>query len=108
MSQRQQRAALHVTNAPEDVDRMVGVASRLQQRIPGLLIQIVVSGDAVHGTIGTTPLEAPEGVTVDACQHALTEHGYEATEVQPGIGTVPTAISALISAQLDGAAYMRI
>lgn len=104
----QKRAILQVTRDPEEIDHFVGVAQRLQTRFPGLQVGIVVSGEALSGTIGTTPIDTLDGVCVAACAYGLDKHGYETWQLRPGIGIVPTAISAIVEAQLDGAAYVRI
>lgn len=101
-------AVLDVTASPEDVDRIVGVAARLRDRVPRLRVHIIVSAEAISGTIGAQPLEVPDGITVSVCQYGLDKQGYDRAQVRPGIETVPTAISAVIEAQLAGAAYMHI
>jgi len=107
-----QTALLHVSGRPEDVARAVGTARTLHRSRPDHRIRIIVNGPAIAGvTTDAAPLDLshlPETAVIEACEVGMRAHEIVAEQLQPGIATVPSAVVALVDAQAEGAAYVRI
>jgi len=107
-----QTVLLHVASRPEDVARAVGTARTLHRHRPEHRIRIVVNGPAITGV--TTDADAldlsrlPQTATVEACEVGMRAHGIPGEKLQPGVGTVDSAVVTLSDAQFDGGAYVRI
>ncbi|UNX54983.1 DsrE family protein [Georgenia sp. TF02-10] len=50
----------------------------------------------------------PEHTEVAACSVGLGRRGLDPDELRPEVGTVPSAVTSIVQAQLAGAAYIRI
>ena len=102
-------AVLHVANSPDDVARATAAAAALTNADPQLRVRVIVNGAALSGlTDAAAPIAAGDGVTVEACQVGLRRRRIPEGELQSGIGTVASAIVAIVSAQRSGASYVRL
>lgn len=108
-SQTAAEAVLHVSDAPEHLARATGAAKLLRQERPGTRVRIIVNGAALDGLVaGAEPLALDDGYTVEACETGMGRRGLDPAALQPGVGTVGSAVVALFDAQQHGASYIRI
>lgn len=103
---------LHVSDHPDDVARGLSAAGLIAQSEP-MRVRVIVNGPAVTELVRTgpgsrEPIPSPEGVSILACQRGLRAQGFNADDLRPGVGSVPSAVIALANAQHEGAAYIRI
>ncbi len=99
---------LHAAEGAKDVVRAVDAARRLHAEHPELNIRVIVNGAALDGLIAPEAPAAPEGVHVQACAFGLCKRGIDASVLPSGVETVPAAVTAIVEAELSGAAYVRI
>lgn len=100
---------LHVADHPEDVTRATAAGAALVQADPALRVRIIVNGPALGGVTDDAQPAAPvDGVSLQACQIGLRRRGFAADQLQSGIGTIESAVVAIVQAQRDGASYMRL
>ena len=100
---------LHVSNHPQDLDRALNATTRLRADLPDAAVRIIVNGPALPGiTTTAASLTVPTGVQVEACAAGLDRQGIPADTLQPGVTTVPAAITAIITVQQHGASYLRL
>ncbi|HWL61028.1 MAG TPA: hypothetical protein VNQ48_09130 [Microbacteriaceae bacterium] len=101
-------AVIQVTTDAAAIDRAVESAQRILEQLPDLQIRVIVHGEALDAVVGTEPLEHDPAVRVEACSLGLRARGHSLDELRPGFDTVAGASAAIIQAQLDGAAYLRL
>lgn len=99
---------LHATDDPGDVQRALDAASGVRSLDPSLHVRIIVNGGALTGLTGAADLNPPEGTEVAACSVGLGRRGIDHDELRPGVQSVPSAVAAIVEAQLAGAAYVRL
>lgn len=105
----QRIALLHVSDAPEDIARAIGIAHTLHDARPQDGIRIIVNGSAVRGaTIDAPALEVPDFASIEICEGGLRGRGIPFDTLQPGVVTTPSAAVAIADAQFEGAAYNRV
>lgn len=109
-SAQQKSVVLHAADEPERVDRAVMVAGLIREERGELPIRIIVNGPALRrfADSAANPLQLPEGTTLDACARGLSVQQVSEDQLQPEFGTVASAALALIDAQHQGAAYIRV
>ena len=102
---------LHVSDDASDVPRALVAAEHITTREP-MRVQIIVNGPAVHGLVAAENdpenVEPCEGVKIFACERALRGQNLTSDDLNEQVGTVPSAVIALATAQHEGAAYIRI
>lgn len=99
---------LHVSDDPGDVQRALDAAAGLAAADLGVSVRVIVNGAALTGLTGTDAVALPEHTQVAACGVGLGRRGIAPDELRPAVQTVPSAVVAIVQAQLDGAAYVRI
>ena len=100
---------LHVSDDPADVSRAVAAANSLAETHPDLGVRVIVNGAALEGLTSAGITLAPvEGASVEACSVGMKRRNMSADQLQPVVHTVASAVSALVEAQLAGAAYVRL
>ncbi|PYD00810.1 hypothetical protein B4U78_008785 [Microbacterium esteraromaticum] len=99
---------VHISNAPEDVQRAINTARTLQERFPGVRVRIIANGPALTAVPTIAPDELPENVDVAVCAVGLTRHNIATADVPDRVEIVPTAPIAIIEEQFNGAAYLRL
>lgn len=99
---------LHASQSAKDTARALNAARHLHAAHPGLNIRVIVNGPALDGLIAPEAPAAPEGVHVQACAIGLGKRGVDASGLPHGVETVPAAVTAIVEAELSGAAYVRI
>lgn len=105
----EQQLLLHATQGPEDIARAVAALATLGESLPGARISVIVNGKALAGVRkDAEPIDPARRAQVFACELGMSRNGIEAEDLQEGLGTVPSAVAALATGQLDGAAYIRI
>lgn len=105
----QRIALLHVSDAPEDISRAIGIAHALHDGRPEYGIRIIVNGSAVRGaTLDAPALEVPDFASIEICEGGLRGRGIPFDSLQPGVVTIPASAVALADAQFEGAAYNRV
>ncbi|WP_417235712.1 hypothetical protein [Arthrobacter sp.] len=105
----EQQVLLHATQGPEDIARAVAALAPLGESLPGARISVIVNGKALAGVRkDAEPIDASRRAQVFACELGMSRNGITAEGLQEGLGTVPSAVVALATGQLDGAAYIRI
>lgn len=103
-----QTVVLHVSDGPADVQRGLNSAARIVSAFPGAHLHIIVNGAAVPGAAGQLAVDLPQNTTLSACEAAMSQRGLKASQLRPGVQTVPSAVVSIVEAQLKGAAYVRI
>jgi len=93
---RPRTVVLHVSGDPADVSRAVAAANSLAETHPDLAVRVIVNGPALEGT------------TVEACSVGMERRNVSPDQLQPAVHTVASAVTALVDAQLEGAAYVRL
>lgn len=100
---------LHVSHHPEDLQRAVSAAEGLRKAQPDLQVRIIVNGLALEAVVqGSTPINAVEGVSIEACAIGLARRNVAIEELQDPVITTAAATVALVEAQQQGASYVRI
>lgn len=99
---------LHVSDDPDDVHRALDAAAGLQAAGLGVRVRVIVNGPALAGLTSTDTVHVPEHTEVAACSVGLERRGIDPDELRPEVETVPSAVTAIVQAQLAGAAYVRI
>ncbi|MGB3375619.1 MAG: hypothetical protein WBA87_10830 [Microbacterium sp.] len=99
---------LHVSDDPADVQRALDAAAGLQAAELNVIVRIIVNGAALAGLTGEEPVEAPEQTQVAACRVGLERRDIDPDTLRPEVTSVPSALTAIVQAQLAGAAYIRI
>lgn len=97
------RVVLHVSDDPVDIDRAVDTAHTLRETFPDANIRVIVNGPALEGLRRGSPLPG-----VQACAIGLQRRKIDPSDLREGVEIIPSAATALIEAQFDGAAYIRI
>ncbi|MFD6094105.1 hypothetical protein ACFWGN_18485 [Oerskovia sp. NPDC060338] len=108
MDQSRREVILHVSDDPDDLQRALDAAAGLQATDLGVRVRVIVNGPALAGLTGTDAIEMPEHTQVAACNIGLGRRGIDPDELRPEVQTVPSAVTTIVQAQLDGAAYIRI
>lgn len=108
MDENPREVILHVADDPADVQRALDAAAGLHAAGLGVRVRVVVNGPALAGLTGTDAVQVPEHTEVAACSVGLGRRGIDPGELRPEVGTVPSAVTAIVHAQLAGAAYIRI
>jgi len=106
--QSRREVILHVSDDPDGVQRALDAAAGLADADLGVNVRVIVNGAALAGLTGTTAVEVPERTQVAACSVGLGRRGITPGELRPDVVTVPSAVTAIVQAQLAGAAYVRI
>lgn len=101
-------AIIHVSDGPDDVRRALNAAQGLRAALPKTRVGIVINGDALHAVPTMSDLDVPEGVEVAACAIGLHRRSISEAEIPAGVDIVPAVPVAIIEAQLNGAAYLRL
>lgn len=101
-------AVVHVSGAPGDIARGLDMAATIRRFLPDVAVHVIVNGAALDGVTGNEPVRVPAGVRLSACAFGMSKRGLAEADLRPGLDTVPSAAAALVQAQLDGAAYLRI
>jgi intracellular sulfur oxidation DsrE/DsrF family protein len=104
----EREVVIQVSDAADQVENAVQLGQRMQSEISGLKVRVIVHGGALAGVVGDAPVDLPDRVQVQACQFGLTKHGYELSQLRAGVDTVPGASTAIVEAQLNGAAYLKL
>ncbi len=99
---------LHASQNPHDVTRAVTSARHLHAAHPGLDVRVIVNGPALDGLLAADAPAAPDGVRVQACAVGLRKRGVAPDALPRGVETTPGAVTAIVEAELAGAAYVRI
>lgn len=99
---------LHVSDDPADVQRALDAAAGLQATELNVTVRIIVNGAALAGLTGSEPMEAPKQTQIAACRVGLKRRGVDPDTLRPEVTSVPSAVVAIVQAQLAGAAYIRI
>lgn len=99
---------LHVSDDPADVQRALDAAAGLQTAGLGVDVRVIVNGAALTGLTETDAVDVPEHTRVAACSVGLGRRGIDPEDLRPAVLTVPSAVVAIVEAQLAGAAYVRI
>lgn len=107
MDENPREVILHVADDPADVQRALDAAG-LHAAGLGVRVRVIVNGPALAGLTGTDAVQVPEHTEVAACSVGLGRRGIDPGELRPEVGTVPSAVTAIVHAQLAGAAYIRI
>lgn len=103
---------LHVT----DVSRWPAALSNLSNMVAlgeGAHVAVMVNGTALYALQGENDWtqamrQAVEnGVTIYACQRALTNHSFDLTTLPPWLELVPAALPALRQFQSEGLTYIK-
>jgi len=102
------KAVIQVTKDGAEIERAIATAERIREQLPDLEIRIIVHGDALEAVTGAEPLAHDPAITVAACRLGLAARGHGVEELRPGFETVAGGSAAIIQAQLDGAAYLRL
>ena len=106
---RTRTAVLHVSGDPADVSRAVAAANSLAETHPDLAVRVIVNGPALEGVTSAGITLAPmEGTTVEACSVGMQRRNVLPDQLQPAVHTVASAVTAIVDAQLEGAAYVRL
>ncbi|GAB3750384.1 hypothetical protein [Microlunatus parietis] len=108
MNENTREVILHVADDPADVQRALDAAAGLQAAGLGVRVRVIVNGPALAGLTGTDAVQVPEHTEVAACSVGLGRRGIDPGELRPEVGTVPSAVTAIVHAQLADAAYIRI
>lgn len=109
MTVHRSHVVLHVSDGAEHLSRAAAAAESLASSHPHLQVRIIVNGAALDGLVATSePVSIEGGVTIEACEVGMQRRDIDTTTLQPGIRTVPSAIAAIVDAQLAGAAYLRL
>lgn len=108
MEESPQDVILHVSDDPADVQRALDAAAGLQAASLGVRVRVIVNGPALAGLTGAQVVEVPERTEVAACSVGLGRRGIDPDDLRPEVGTVPSAVTAIVQAQLSGAVYIRI
>lgn len=108
MDESPREVILHVADDPADVQRALDAAAGLHAADLGVRVRVIVNGPALAGLTGTDAVHVPEHTEVAACSVGLGHRGVDPDELRPEVGTVPSAVTAIVQAQLTGAAYIRI
>ncbi|WP_293698160.1 hypothetical protein [uncultured Agrococcus sp.] len=98
---------VHASDAADDVSRAVDTAGRLAESIDGVRVTVIVNGPALEGVSALTH-EVPDAVEVSACAVGLQRRGIDSAALPPTVSIAASAAVAIVEAQLDGAAYMRL
>lgn len=106
--QSRREVILHVSDDPADVQRALDAAAGLEDADLGVSVRVIVNGAALTGLTGTDAVEVSEHTEVAACSVGLGRRGIDPDELRPAVQTVPSAVTAIVQAQLAGAAYIRI
>lgn len=104
----EREAVLHVCDDPADVQRAVRAAGALRGAGGVGAVRVVVNGPALAGVTGADDVHVADGVEVLACLAGMRQRDIAVTDLRPGVQTVPSAVIAMVEAQLAGAAYVRI
>lgn len=99
---------LHASQDPKDVARAVSAARHLHAHHPELDIRVIVNGPALDGLLASDAPTSSDGVRVQACAIGLGKRGADADALPQGVETVPGAVTAIVEAEIAGAAYVRI
>lgn len=99
---------LHASDDPADVQRALDSAAGIASADLGVRVRIIVNGPALEGLTGSEAVSLPEGTEVAACSVGMGKRGIDADDLRPDVQTVPSAVRAIVEAQLAGAAYVRI
>lgn len=98
---------VHASDAADDVSRAVDTAGRLAESIDGIRVTVIVNGPALEG-VSALADEVPEAVEVSACAVGLQRRGIDSSALPPTVSITASAAVAIVEAQLDDAAYMRL
>lgn len=99
---------LHVADDPADIQRALDAAEGLASTDASLQIRVIVNGAALAGLIGHDVIDVPTRTEVSACRVGLAKRNTDLADLRPAVHTVSSAVSAIVAAQLNGAAYVRI
>ena len=99
---------LHISDDPTDVQRALDTARVLESTDLDVKVRVIVNGAALAGLTGTDAVGASEHTSVAACSVGLGQRGINPDDLRPSLQTVPSAVVAIVEAQLAGAAYIRI
>jgi len=107
--QQHDEVVLHVSDTAQDVARANAAATALTQADPQLRVRILVNGPALAGLTDSSSVITPsEGVTVEACRVGLQRRGMLDEPLQADVQSVESVVVAIVQAQRDGAAYVRL
>ena len=106
--QRVATLVLHVSDAPQDLDRAVTTARTLGTSQTDVQVRIIVNGPALDGMASAQPGQLPAGSSIAACLNGLRNRGIDPAGLPSGVQTVDSALLAIAHEQLAGAAYIRL
>ena len=99
---------VHVSDDTADVQRALDSAEALESSDLRVRVNVIVNGAALTGLTGTDAVRMSEHTRVAACSVGLGQRGINPDGLRPSVQTVPSAVVAIVEAQLAGAAYIRI
>ncbi len=106
--QSRREVILHVSDDPADVQRALDAAAGLEDSSLDVSVRVIVNGAALTGLTGEEAVALPEHTQVAACRVGMGRRGIDPGELRPAVQTVPSAVVAIVEAQMAGAVYVRI
>lgn len=103
-----QAVVIHVSDAPEDVQRAMSTADALRASFPGARIRIIVNGDALSAVPALSTQQVPNDVEVAVCSVGLRRRDIDDADMPAGVEILPAAPVAIVEEQFKGAAYLRL
>lgn len=97
------QVVVHASDDSADLDRAVATAQSLRDAFPDTEVRVIVNGPALDGL-----REGQALPDVEACAIGLGSRGIDPASLRAGVEIIPSAAAALIEAQFEGAAYLRI